>query len=635
MKHEIIDGIYYRDGKPTLALGVSYYPSFHYAKYQVPPTGDRLGNMKLDLADIQKCGFHFVRAAALCTPYTENDKVRFESDFIDELARQCDRYDLACSLRLQGYVINFRGNTDYIMKNERDEEMQQSWSAFMLASFHHEGITRDTMDLTKALAEHYRKFNSVFSFQIFNEPHYASNGIFDYNPCTVSAYKKSLVQRGIMSEEQALRYEVPRSRPTTKEDIEAWVDWRLFATESMGKYLDKFGRAVKEVAPEMDTYTCYTTNHTQNNIANSGATPFDDADGLSTVGITEYTPFEGTNFFHATEILAVAESAATCAGKKAWHVEVDTRMDIPIKNFLVETFAIVGAGFKGLNFYEWRGDYDSEGTPLPDNCGFIHNDRTPSDHFDQKIAMVRLIGRLNDTLVLSSRKRGGVAILYSHHAAMTADAASNPLLDGCNRFTQASYFIYRDLKGQGFSPDFVRAVDLEKNALGVRFLFVPYRDGLSNEEVERIERFIHSGGTVFYFGIHEAMNTNGYDGYRDWTKKEKNRSTKAFEGALDIVDLIEEYRLTPLAYTNNRHVFCDVLENESQYVVTVVNNAKYDKAEQCIELNLTALEPIASATMYTIDSETALKVENNKIQIPELYSGAFIVCKKTKKGDNQ
>lgn len=628
MKHEIINGIYYRDGKPTLALGVSYYPSFHYAKYQVPPSGDRIGNMRLDLADIQKCGFHFIRAAALCTPYTENDKVRFESDFIDELARHCDTYDLACSLRLQGYVTNFRGNTDYIMKNERDEEMKQSWSAFMLASFFHEGINRDTMDLTQALAAHFRKFNAVFSFQIFNEPHYAANGVFDYNPHTLAAYRKTLFERGLMSEEQAQQYKVPRSRPTTKDEIAAWVDWRLFATEAMGRYLDRFASAVKEVAPEMDTYTCYTTNHTQSKIANSGTTPFDDTVGLSTVGITEYTPFEGSNFFHATEVLATAESAAACAGKRAWHVEVDTRMNIPIKNFLVQTFAIVGAGFKGLNFYEWRGDYAAEGTPLPDNCGFIHNDRTPSDHFDQKIEMIRLIGKLNDALVLSERKRGGIAILYSNHSAMTADAASNPILDGINRYTQSSYFIYKDLKSHGFSPDFVRAVDLERNPLDVHFLFVPYRGGLSNEEVEQIESFIHSGGTVFYYGIAEAMNTNGYDGYRDWTKKEKNVSTKAFEGALDIEDLIEEYHLTPLACTNHRHVFCEVLENESQYIITLLNNASYDRSAQNIEVNLKALKHIVSAKLYTVGTEHPIKVCDNTLHIPELYAGAFIVCEK-------
>lgn len=505
----------------------------------------------------------------------------------------------------------------------------------MIASFHHEGINRDTMDLTRALAAHYRSFDSVFSFQIFNEPHYASNGVFDYNPFTLCAYKRSLVQRGLMTEEQADQYEVPRKRPTSKEEIKQWVDWRLFATQSMGAYLDQFGRAVKEVAPEKDTYTCYTTHHTQNSIANSGATPFDDAAGLSTVGITEYTPFEGSNFFHATEILSIAESAAACEGKRAWHVEVDTRMDIPIKNFLVQAFSIVGAGFKGLNFYEWRGDYPDKDTPLPDNCGFIHNDRTPSAHFEQKIAMIQLIRTLNDSLVCSERKRGGIAILYSHHAAMVADAASDPILGGINRAVQSSYFIYKDLKSHGFSPDFVRTTDIEQNPLGVRYLFVPYRNGLSDDEVTHIERFISRGGTVFYYGICEAMNTNGYDGYRDWTKKEKNRSTKAFEGALDIADLIEEYRLTPLAYSDNRHVFCEVLENEQQYIITAVNNAKYDRAAQDVAILLNGLEPISQAVMYTIDGKSDLAIRNNKLYIPTLYSGAFIICEKEQKGEQQ
>ena len=45
MSYELKNGVLHRDGAPVIALGQSYYPSFHRAKYPVPPQGDRIGVM--------------------------------------------------------------------------------------------------------------------------------------------------------------------------------------------------------------------------------------------------------------------------------------------------------------------------------------------------------------------------------------------------------------------------------------------------------------------------------------------------------------------------------------------------------------------------------------------------------------
>ena len=84
---------------------------------------------------------------------------------------------------------------------------------------------------------------------------------------------------------------------------------------------------------------------------------------------------------------------------------------------------------------------------------------------------------------------------------------------------------------------------------------------------------------------------------------------------------------------NHRHVFCEVLENESQYVITLLNNASYDRSAQNIEVNLKALKHIVSAKLYTIGTEHPIKVCDNTLHIPELYAGAFIVCEKEKQGE--
>ena len=57
----INNGILYEDNNKLFAIGQSYYPSFHYAKYPVPPEGDRIGEMKKDLKLMADMGFNHVK----------------------------------------------------------------------------------------------------------------------------------------------------------------------------------------------------------------------------------------------------------------------------------------------------------------------------------------------------------------------------------------------------------------------------------------------------------------------------------------------------------------------------------------------------------------------------------------------
>ena len=68
--------------------------------------------------------------------------------------------------------MNLSGHSDWIMRNEKDQGMEQNWSAFIRNFLFHEGILRDNKDATKALTKYFMAL-SVQSFQIYNEPHYA------------------------------------------------------------------------------------------------------------------------------------------------------------------------------------------------------------------------------------------------------------------------------------------------------------------------------------------------------------------------------------------------------------------------------------------------------------------------------
>ena len=47
---ELKNGVLHQDGKPIIAMGQSYYPSFHKAKYPLPEHMDRIGLDKFEEA---------------------------------------------------------------------------------------------------------------------------------------------------------------------------------------------------------------------------------------------------------------------------------------------------------------------------------------------------------------------------------------------------------------------------------------------------------------------------------------------------------------------------------------------------------------------------------------------------------
>lgn len=178
MKYFIRNGILHEDGKPRFALGASYYPSFLPSKYQVPADGDRVGEMKKDFSLMRECGMHFVRCAAIGDVSAKDGGLSIDTPFVDQMAEEAEKVGLGLSVRLNGYFVNLSGNTDYEFVNNYGEAMDKYWSVFMQSSFFHEGARRDNYAATKALAEHFREYPSVISYQIYNEPHYPYNGVF-------------------------------------------------------------------------------------------------------------------------------------------------------------------------------------------------------------------------------------------------------------------------------------------------------------------------------------------------------------------------------------------------------------------------------------------------------------------------
>ena len=87
--YQLKKGILYKDGKKSFGLGESYYPSFHPSKFPVPPDGDRIGEMKKDLAMMAELGFNHVRFAALGEVSLQGDgSVKVDTPLIDAMTEE-------------------------------------------------------------------------------------------------------------------------------------------------------------------------------------------------------------------------------------------------------------------------------------------------------------------------------------------------------------------------------------------------------------------------------------------------------------------------------------------------------------------------------------------------------------------
>ena len=627
MNYRIKDGILHCDGIPKFAFGASYYPSFLTSKYPVPESGDRVGEMKKDLRNMKESGLNFFRTAALGEiRRDDNGEIKIKSDFIDQMLRYADEIGIAASVRLNGYSVNFSDNRDFEFVNNRGEALEKKWSAFMHGCMHHSGFLKDNTAATEALAKHFDKFPAVVSYQIYNEPHYPFNGVFDYNPEAIKAYKRFLCDSGIMTEEEAQRYSVPTERPKTAEELDAWVEWRMFSLGTMSRFLDSTAASALDNSENKDTYTCYTTAACSNLAGNLGVTYFDDSKNLKTTGITTYTPFDGADYYAAAYTVALAESSAAVMSKRAWTAELDKRTHMPTSKFCRETYEVIGAGHKGICYYQWRGDYPDEKSPLPDNCGFLHYDGTPTDTFEDNLRLINMLNSYSTEIVTAEKVRCHTAVLHSDRAYMYYDALSDPEIGGKNMWMFLTLMTFRDLKKYGFAPDFVRACDLAENKLDVKTLFIPSIVGLSDEELAQIEAFCRAGDDhrVFYGEQETTFDSITIGGWWDLMSRPGDRVTVEFRGGLETEDLVESINLKPLVETNHKNLFAHVLEGEERKIVVLVSNRPNERSipKHRVSFNF----PVSSVTFRThkLDKEIELEVSDNSIMLPTIEDGGLL-----------
>lgn len=604
---KIENGILYQDDAPVYAIGLSYYPSYREDKVPVPPEGDRIGEMKKDLRRMKDCGFNIVRFAALGEVKRVDDEIIADTEFIDQLMSEADQVDIATMLRLQGYAMNLSGYEDCYMIDQEGNQIDRSiWYNFIQNSLHHKGILADNEAGTEYLAKHYIKYKNLVSFQTYNEPHYPSEHIYDYHPDAIKAYRAYLVEKGIMDAQEAEKYNPPTHKPYSAKEREAWAQWRLFAKDSLSKFLSDSAQAAKRADESITSLTCLTTDPVLDYNSERGVDFYDDARDMDVVGITHYIGTSGVNFFHADLDINFAESAAASYGKHCWLIEYDARTDIPDRKLNEETYMALGCGIKGIMYYQWRGDCPMPTSPEANGFGFLNYDGTEAANYENGMKMVDFLHQISDQLVHAEKLRTGVGILYSNHAVFMADveAAQNTTM-------QSTIWIYEQLKRKGVSADVVTAETLAENPLQIRWLFVPDYGYLSEEEKAQVTEFQNKGGKVF---------TKELGGFRD-------RSVRydKYHNSESVHDIFDQNGITPFAEVlNSPYIMTNVLKSDQYYLISINNVKTDDKPLEQISIKLNT--SVKKAVFMTPYEQTVLEVKDNVVTIPVVTHGGMLLA---------
>lgn len=642
--YSVKNGILYKDGVAHIAIGQSYYPSYHPQKVpMLEGEGDRLALAKEDMRLMREAGFNVVRYAALGDiEWDGKSDVKYDFPLIDALIKEATENDLASCIRLQGYAMNLRNHENVTMLDRDGNEMPFKWSWFVRACLNHEGILEDNVQGTLAEAKHFGQFDNVVSYQIYNEASYPSSGLYDYHPDTIAAYRKWAVKKGFLTEEQAKDYDPPRRRPFYNESPEDWVNWRMFQTEVMSGFLNKCAEVAKEGFADAETVTCHKPCPFRVSAPIQGEDYFDISEGMDICGITHYSCSFKTDIFQSMLILDGAESAAATFGKNAWLIEYNARTDLDPKEWERETYTAIGAAFKGIFYYEWRADVPLPDSPEPELFGMIYNDGRKTKKYDDAVHMNHLIDSLSPYIAEAHKQRSGIGILYSQHSIAYADALENGDELAVTKLKNSTIFdmraVYRQLRELGYTPDITRACDLEKNPLGLDMLLIPTKNGLSEEELAQIAEFAKTHPVFFYdraelgYKIHENcvdliekygfMDPNVKHGVGLPLRSHNLKTTLSILGKKPFAKVTCDYDT----------IACSTItgtDADGVYYNFCLTN--YDDFERSVKDAVLHISPEVAASckhakFITNQGEHKLKIgKDGTIRLPEITTGGFVI----------
>ncbi len=620
--YQIKNGILYRDGKKKIALGQSYYPSFHPSKFPVPPEGDRIGQMKEDLRLMAEMGFNHVRFAALGIAELDGEgNLVVDTPFVDAMIREAEKNAISVSVRLEGYAVNLRAFRDVEMLDSEGNKQTTRWSDFIRTILTHPGLLEDNRIHAAQLVKHFDQFPEVVAYQIYNEPHFPAKGIYDYHPVTIDAYRKWLVKKGIMTEAEAADYQPPRSRKEQSERM--WALWRLFSRDSVTAFLDNASDGAKS-ASQKPTYTCFTADPVSRNNAAKGCDLFANGRSMDIVGYTTYLHGMGQDYYPMCLQADMSQCAAELEGKESWCIELDSRTYIPIPVFNRNTYTILGAGCKGVVYYQWRGDCPVPGVPHPNSCGLLNFDGTKTHNFENGGNAVAFMEKMNDDLVNAKRSRDGIGLLHSDYATFLCDARENndEIPAAFNSYLVEETEIYRRLREAGYTVSITDAEHLDENPFGIKVLYVPRPDQLSPEESQALDRFMERGGRV-YENTFTARYT-GCIGFKLYEKREKSYEERAYDLTHSVWDVADLEGIQPKVTSLDPNVGVQLLRGEG-YKLLILTNLSTTKER--LDASVHCAFGLDQVAAYAMDGDKRVTVSAGVITVENITDGCIVKIK--------
>lgn len=623
--YELKNGILTKDGKRVFGLGESYYPSFHPCKFPVPPEGDRIGEMKKDLAMMAELGFNHVRFAALGeVTLREEGSVSVDTPLIDAMVAEAEKNGISVSVREQGYAVNLRNFENVEMVDWNGKAQETVWSDFIRTTLNHEGILADNRTHAEALARHFEKYSNVVAFQIYNEPHYPGTQTYDYHEDSIRAYRAYLVEKGIMTEAEAKDYEPPRGRG--EQGAHMWALWRLFARDSLTAFLNNASRGSKR-GSSLPTYTCMTNDQLAKRTAYRGCDIFANAREMDLVGYTCYFHGKGVDYYQLCLLTDLAQCAAEMEGKESWCIELDSRTYIPIPLYNRSTYTVIGSGAKGIVYYQWRGDCPVPGVPNPNSCGLLNYDGTKTHNFENGANVNRFIIGMNDPIMGARRAHDGVGLLHSDYAIYLCDARENGDRQERSGDIRNSYLleyseIHKQLRAAGYNVTVTDAEHLDENKFGIRVLYVPHVDQLLPSEREAVERFRERGGEVYT--ITYPCWDSACLGYSKYEGEVKSREGLTLDSTCSVYDVADLTGVRPRVVPLDPYLGVQLLEGDG-YRMIVLTNISVARERICARVRVEL--PFTTAEFYAMDGEREVQIEGDVLCVENVTDGGIIVLK--------
>ena len=623
--YRLKNGILYKDEKKTFGLGESYYPSFHPCKFPVPPEGDRIGEMKKDLSMMAELGFNHVRFAALGEVTLGEDGTPIvDTPFIDAMIEEAGKNDISVSVREQGYAINLRGFEGVEMVDWNGKRQETVWSDFIRTTLCHEGILEDNRTHAAALAAHYSTYDNVVGLQIYNEPHYPGVQMYDYHEETIKAYRKYLVEQGVLTAEEAQDYEPPRARREQGERM--WALWRMFARDSLTAFLNNASDG-SLMGAELPTFTCLTNDQVAKRAAYRGCDFFANARAMDFVGYTCYFHGKGIDYYPLCMLTDIAQCAAELEGKESWCIELDSRTYIPIPLYNRSTYTVLGSGAKGIVYYQWRGDCPVVGVPHPNSCGILNYDGTKTHNFDNAANVNQYIISMNDLIMGAHRMHEGVGLLHSDYAIYLCDARENEDRRARCGEIKNSYLLeytetHKQLRIAGYNVTVTDASHLDENPFGIKVLYVPHVDMLSPEERAAVDRFAEAGGEVYT--ITYPCWDGACIGYAKYEGTISSREGLTLDSMCSVYDVADITGIYPKVVPQDPYLGVQTLEGDGYHLLVMTNIACVrDRIQARVRVDI----PFTSARFLAMDGEHEVCVKENEISVENVSDGGILVLR--------